>query len=207
VCRIVADLFERRSGVLEALERVGMHVDVQLLAAGDYRLEPDVLVERKATVDFHLSVQRGRLWRQIRALRDGSEQPYLIIEGESLDASCLSPNGARGACLAVLGQGVAVLRTRDPDDSARWLRLLALRRQHARLGRDRPVYAQRLQPSKRLVNEAMLAAVPGVSVVRARALLKEFKSVRAVVNADYDALLAVPGVGPAVAEALRTATN
>jgi ERCC4-type nuclease len=69
------------------------------------------------------------------------------------------------------------------------------------------VYAQRLQPAKRLVSEAMLAAVPGVSVVRARALLNEFKSVKAIVNADYDALLNVPGVGPAVAEALRTATN
>jgi ERCC4-type nuclease len=192
VCRIVADLFERRSGVLEAVERVGMHVDVQLLAAGDYRLEPDVLVERKTTFELHLSVQRGRLWRQIRALRDGSEHPYLIIEGESLDASCLSPNGARGACLAVLGQGVAVLRTKDQEDSARRLRLLASRREHARLGRDRPVYAQRLQPAKRLVSEAMLAAVPGVSVVRARALLNEFKSVKAVVKADYDASLNVP---------------
>jgi DNA repair protein RadC len=37
--------------------------------------------------------------------------------------------------------------------------------------------------------------------------LNEFKSVRAVVDADYDALLTVSGVGPAVAEALRTATN
>ena len=58
------------------------------------------------------------------------------------------------------------------------------------------------------VPEAMLAAVPGISTVTARALLERFGSLAGVAAATDDVLLEVPGVGKerarALAEALRT---
>ena len=90
----------------------------------------------------------------------------------------------------------------DRADSALWLLLLAKRAGGVRLGRDRPRYAQLLKPGPRQIREAMLAAVPGISVVGARALLDRFGSVRAVVEADEAALRSVPGVGPTRARAL-----
>jgi len=205
VCRIVADQYERAGGVVEALGLLGVEVGVTRLPVGDYDLGRGVLVERKTATDLHLSLQRGRLWRQVAAIRDSARLPYLLVEG--LDNGGLATNGIRGVCLAVLGQGVPVLFSRDPFDSAAWLRLLALRASGVRPGRDRPVYAQRLKPRAEQVREAMLTAVPGISVKRARALLGRFGSVRNVAAATEAELQSVTGIGPVLAHALDCALS
>jgi ERCC4-type nuclease len=53
--------------------------------------------------------------------------------------------------------------------------------------------------------EALLAAVPGISAVGARALLARFGSVAGVVAAGREAWLEVPGIGPERARALEEA--
>lgn len=83
VCRIAVDTFERRSGVVEALAASGVEVEIGRLPIGDYDVGNGVLVERKTVADLHLSIERGRLWRQIGALRRLARLPYLIIEGPS----------------------------------------------------------------------------------------------------------------------------
>jgi ERCC4-type nuclease len=69
------------------------------------------------------------------------------------------------------------------------------------------VYAQRLKPGVDEVPEAMLAAVPGISTVTARALLRRFGTVRAVILAGAEALSTVEGVGPVRARALSRAIS
>jgi ERCC4-type nuclease len=207
VRRIVADTFESASGVPDALGTVGVDVRIARLSVGDYDLGGGVLVERKTVADLHLSLERGRLWRQVGELRARAQLPYLLVEGADLDDGSLSPPAIRGACLAVIGQGVGLIRSDSATDSALWLRLLAERIGGARPGRDRPAYAQRLKPGSQLVAEAMLAAVPGISVVGARALLQRFGSVAAVVAADDDDWLGVRGIGPRRAGALRAAIS
>ena len=182
-------------------------MEVARLTTGDYDLGNGVLVERKTVADLHLSLERGRLWRQIGDLRRVAALPYLLVEGHELDAGSITPAGIRGACLAVVGQGVALIRSDSADDSATWLRLLALRTCGTRPGRDRPVYAQRLKAPRELVPEAMLAAVPGISVRAARALLDRFGSVSAVLRAGETEWLEVPGIGPRRATALRDAVS
>jgi ERCC4-type nuclease len=206
VCLIVVDSFEPDQGVPTELHSLGVKVVRRRLAVGDYDLGSGLLVERKTVVDLHISLQRGRLWRQVGELRRASRLPYLLVEGHELDVhGAVSPNAIRGACLAVIGQGVPILRSDDQVDSARWLWLLARRVAGLVPGRDRPAYAQRLKPASDQVPEAMLAAVPGISVTGARALLERFGTVAGVVGAGHERWLDVPGVGPARAEALRRA--
>jgi ERCC4-type nuclease len=207
VCRIVADTFERASGIPQYLRASGVAVELRKLPVGDYDLGRGVLVERKTVMDFQLTLERGRLWNQIGRLRNAARLPYLLIEGCDLDATAMDPKALRGACLAVLGQGVALLRSSGPTDSVVWLRLLSERADGVWLGRDRPTYAQRLKPRQALISEAMLAAVPGISVAGARALLEHFGSVSAVVAGRDDEWLRVPGIGPRRAAALRSAIS
>jgi Fanconi anemia group M protein len=208
VCLIVADTFEPDEGVPAELRGLGAEVVRRRLAFGDYDLGSGVLVERKTVADLHLSLQRGRLWRQLGELRRASRLPYLLVEGRELDVrGGVSSRAIRGACLATIGQGVPILFSRDAVDSAAWLSLLARRGGGRRLGRDRPIYAQRLKPSADQVPEAMLAAVPGISVAGARALLERFGTVAGVVAAGEHAWREVPGVGPARARALREAIS
>lgn len=165
VARIVADTFERDSGVVEWLAARGVRVDIARLRAGDYDVGSGVLVERKTVVDLHLSLQRGRFWRQLGDLRASARFPCLLVEGPSLDDRTTTPDAIRGACLAVI-------RSESAADSARWLRLLAARPSPPR---DRPVYAQRVKRPREHAGEAMLAAVPGISVVIARAFARALR--------------------------------
>jgi ERCC4-type nuclease len=205
VCRIVVDLNEGPSGIAERLRTLGGSVEVRRLKTGDYELDHGALVERKTVPDLHLSLERGRLWSQLGALRRAARLPYLLIEGGDVDRGSIGPDAIRGACLAVVGQGIPIIWSRDAADSARWLWLLAQRVGGVRPGRDRPAYAQRLKPPDELVREAMLAAVPGTSATTARALLAEFGSVDAVVAAGPKRWLRVRGVGQERARALARA--
>ena len=207
MCRIVADTFESASDLPAELRALGVKVERVKLPVGDYDLGHGVLVERKTVLDLHLSLERGRLWSQIGTLRVHARLPYLLIEGRDLDDGPLRPAAVRGACLAVIGQGVPIIRSHDSIDSALWLRLLAGRVGGARVARDRPSYAQRLKPASDLVREAMLAAVPGISVTGARALLEHFGSVSAVIAAQDDDWLRVPGIGRRRAASLRSAIS
>ncbi len=208
VCLIHVDVHEPDEGVAPALRELGVEVVRRHLTAGDFDLGSGILVERKTVPDLHLSLQRGRLWPQIGNVRRTARLPYLLIEGRELDLpGGVRPESIRGACLAVIGQGVPILRSNDAADSARWLCLLARRGTTRGLRRDRPAYAQRLKGPEALAREAMLAAVPGISVETARALLNWFGSVAAVINAGEDALREVPGVGLARAGALRDAVS
>lgn len=194
--RVVVDRHEQRSGIPDLLRELGASVEMASLAAGDYAVGSDTIVERKRVLDLHGAIIKGRLWPQIGKLRATCPFPYLLVEGTDLDRGPLHPNAIRGACLAVIDLGVALLRSDHQRDSARWLHRLAVRCQRAEAPPGRPDYAQR---PKHVVGdeaaEAVLAAVPGISTVSARALLARFGSLNGVVSAGPEEWTTVPGIG------------
>lgn len=202
--RITVDVHELRSGIPEGLASLGAVVRTAPLAAGDYALGGGTLVERKRVLDLHTAVGKGRFWPQLMKLRDSCPHPYLLIEGTDIDRGPLHPASVRSICLAVIGQGVPVLRSYQQKDSAIWLYRLALRANRALARRDRPPYAQR--PAARgseETAEAVVAAVPGISTALARALLARFGTVGGVIGAGPQAWLEVPGIGPTRVRALE----
>jgi DNA excision repair protein ERCC-4 len=201
---ILVDVCEPNGGVPEALRRIGVHVRVVPMPAGDYEVAAGVIVERKRVLDLHESVRQGRFWGQLGKLRRAASVPYLLVEGLNLYAGPLPHESARGVVLAALEQGVRVVFSTSRDDSALWLRRLAIRTQRNRTAADRPSYAQRPRRIDRSP-EAVLAAIPGISVGVARLLLDRFGSVRAVSESDPREWQQVPGVGPGRAAALRDA--
>ena len=201
---ILADVHELRSGVPGRLAALGVEVEVGALAAGDYCVARGVRVERKSVLDLHDSLLKGRFWRQVGALRRASTRPFLLVEGCDLDRGPIHPHAIRGVCLAVQEQGIHIIRTTDVQDTALWLWRLAVRARITRPRPERPVYDQ-IPNWKGNPPEAVLAAVPGISVRLARSLLSEFGSVAGVIEAGPECWVAVQGVGRARAEALAKA--
>jgi ERCC4-type nuclease len=206
---VTIDVHESRSRVPSELEQLGARVSLERLPVGDYDVGRGILVERKHVRDLHLTLINGRYWRQIGALRRHSAWPVVLVEGPRLTAGPVDADAVRGACLATAEQGIVVLRSQDAAESAEWLLRMAARTHVKR--RDRPPYAQLRKRRPAQVPEAMLAAIPGISTVTARALLCEFKTVAGVVSADPDAWAKVPGVGDrrtrALAEALHRTSS
>jgi DNA excision repair protein ERCC-4 len=198
---VTADVFERGSGVPAALQRLGAIVTVEPLTAGDYRVGGGVLIERKTIADLHGSLGRGRLWEQVGKIRDEAVSPFLLIEGEQLDAGPRHPNAIRGALLAIVELGVTILWSRDPADSALWLHRLAVRHARKTSARARPRRVAELPES----GVEVLAAVPGISTQTARALLARFGSIGGLISAGPERWADVEGVGAVRAHALATA--
>lgn len=188
---VVVDVFEEGSGVPATLRRLGAKVTVEPLPAGDYRIPGGILVERKTVADLHGSLGRGRLWAQVGSIRDTAVTPFLLVEGDDLDAGPRHPNAVRGALLAIADLGVAILRSRDPADSALWIHRLALRQARKARARDRPAHTNTTPPP----GLAVLAAVPGISSATARALLERFGSVGGVLEAGPERWAEVAGIG------------
>jgi DNA excision repair protein ERCC-4 len=195
---IVADGGELRSGLPEALERIGAVIEVASLPAADYLVADRVGVERKTVPDLHRSIAGGRLWSQLLSCRQTLRRTFLLVEGSTLDEGPISRAGIRGALLEIGDRGVTVLRSADADDSAAWLLRLAVRAQ-----RSRPAGGSRARRFRRAASpHALLAEIPGIGPKTASALLDEFGSVRGVATADVRDLVTVPGVGPKRAEEL-----
>jgi ERCC4-type nuclease len=206
--KIVVDVHERQSGIAETLAELGAEIEIAALPAGDYAVGADTLVERKRVLDLHAAVLKGRLWPQLGKLRAACAFPYLLVEGSDLDRGPLHHNAVRGVCLAVIDQGIALIRSGYQRDSALWIHRLAVRCQEREPAAERPAYAQRPRPKPGdETAEALLAAVPGISFASARALLAHFGSVAAVVAAEPADWLAVPGIGPGRARALKETFN
>ena len=205
---IVVDVHEERSGIPVLLEELGAVVERAALSAGDYLVGADSIVERKRVLDLHSAITKGHLWSQIGKLRSACPFPYLLVEGTDIDRGPVHANAIRGACLAVIDLGIALLRSDHQRDSARWLHRLAVRCQRTEPPADRPLYAQRPKPTVGdPTAEALLSAVPGISVTTARALLERFGSVASVLRAEPEEWLTVPGVGPERARLLADAFN
>jgi hypothetical protein len=196
---------------LAAVEaRYGLDRLFELAAQKDQGFIPEMFAEmagrfsRLRSDEFGLDPEKGRLWPQLGKLRAACSFPYLLVEGTDIDRGPLHHKPVRGACLAVIDQGVALLRSGYQRDSALWIHRLAVRCQEVEPAADRPAYAQRPRPKPGdETAEAMLAAVPGVSTTSARALLERFGSVAGVVAADPAEWLSVPGIGPERARALE----
>jgi DNA excision repair protein ERCC-4 len=202
--KILVDVHERQSRIADTLRELGAEVEIAPLPAGDYAVGVDTLVERKRVLDLHAAVLKGRLWPQLGKLRAACAYPYLLVEGTDIDRGPLHHNAVRGACLAVIDQGIALLRSGYQRDSALWIHRLAVRCQEIEPAAQRPAYAQRPRPEPGdETAEALLAAVPGISTGSARALLERFGSVADVVAADPTEWLTVPGIGPERARALQ----
>jgi ERCC4-type nuclease len=202
--KIIVDVHERQSGIAETLAELGAEIEVAPLPAGDYAVGADTLVERKRVLDLHAAILKGRLWPQLGKLRAACAFPYLLVEGTDIDRGPLHSNAIRGACLAVIDLGIALLRTGYQRDSALWIHRLAVRCQELEPAAERPAYAQRPRPKPgEETAEALLSAVPGISTSCARALLTRFGSVAGVVAACPAEWLEVPGIGPERARALE----
>jgi ERCC4-type nuclease len=195
---ILVDHRESRSPVPVELARLGLSLEFLELKVGDYVVGGRYGAERKTVRDLHRSIANRRLWRQLASLRVDFVRAYLVVEGNDLDRGSISRAGVRGALLTVMDLGVAVVRTRDAADSALWLARIAARR----ACRTPRVPARSLPHGRAATSENILAAMPGMSLITARELLKRFDSIAGIASASAADLKSVRGVGVRRAETL-----
>ena len=199
---IFADTREASSGVLEGLEKYDCIVRPKTLPIGDYLLSDRVCVERKTADDFVSSITDKRLFSQLQALKNGFEKPILLVEGSDIYGR-LSPNAIQGALAAIaLDFQIPIIWSRSAEETAGIVHWLARREQFDEK-REISLRGDKKAESDAEKQEYLVSGLPGISVTRARLLLKHFKTPTAVFSATAEELAAVEGLGPVTAKNIR----
>jgi len=193
--RIVIDDRETSSKVVEVLSGMGAAIRLERLAYGDYAIGDRILVERKTARDFVDTLVNRDLLGQVKAMADAVIRPVMIIEGGDLFTQRdIHPNAIRGVLAALtVDMGVSVLFTRDEQETAQMLMVLA-RREEGERG-ERKVHPHKTHRSVKEDQEYIVSAFPEIGMKNARLLLSHFGSVQAIVNASLEELVAVKGIG------------
>jgi Fanconi anemia group M protein len=202
---VVADHREFSSAVVRELSRLGVVVKPETLETADYVLSERVAVERKAADDFASSLIDGRLFTQVKALRDAYTAPLLVVEGEGLlTGRKIAEDAIYGAIASITTDfHVSVLFTKDEAETAKLLAAIARREQQ---GEKKPLAVRAggrsgMSDDERL--RFLVEGLPHVSAVLARRLLEKFGTVREIVEATPEELASVEGIGRATAESIH----
>jgi Fanconi anemia group M protein len=206
----VCDYRERE--VADHLKLVGAVVNKTNLDLADFVCSERVAIERKTHSDFVASVVDGRLFDQVRALKEEYEKPIIIIEGYS--NARIAPNALKAAIASLLVNfGIPLVATKNPADTAHTIYWIAHKEQFGNFnGREdksgqggqylaikvgkKPKDIMRLQ-------EEVVAGLPGVSTVLSKRLLEHFGQVEKIFAASEDELQKVKGIGKKLAKRIR----
>ena len=204
--RIVIDHRETKGGVAKILDRLGMELSFAALEIGDYVVSDRLAVERKRTDDFASSLIDGKrnLFAQLSDLARVYEKPVLIIEGEEL-FTCrqLNPNAIYGSLVSIaIDFGVSILYSRDEEETAAILKVLAKREQTENKREINP-HGKKSASTLAEQQEYLISSISNIGPKAARNLLLHFGSVEAIMKADTEELKKVKLIGPKTAARIR----
>jgi Fanconi anemia group M protein len=193
--KIVIDDRETSSKVVEVLSGMGAAIRLERLAYGDYAIGDRILVERKTAPDFLDTLVNRDLLGQVKAMADAVIRPVLIIEGGDLYTQRdIHPNAIRGVLAALsIDMGVSVLFSRDEQDTAQMLMVIAKREESAR--GEHKAHPHKTHRSVKEEQEYIISAFPEIGMKNARLLLSHFGSIQGMVNASLEELVAIKGIG------------
>jgi len=181
---IIADIHEKNSLVLsELINSKQIALEIKSLKIGDYLIGP-IVIERKTVSDFISSMLNKRLIKQLKNMKKYEKQ-LLIIEGISkiYDSKAnVSPNAIRGFILYILNEyQVPIIFTKDSKDTAEYLIILAKQLVKKKIN---PTFHGKIPETRLERKKYILEAFPEIGPVTAKKLLKKFKTLENVFNAD-----------------------
>ena len=206
------DSQEQRSGIPDLLAAMPqVHIEVMPLHMGDYDIggDPCRVFERKTGSDFLCSLEQGRLFPQLAALRKRGFAPILLLEGNPLCTghSQMRPESIRGALSYITAiLRVPILPSSEPAESAHLIYAAARQCQvgsaaHSPATRGPAAGRRRATPSEQQMQ--IVLALPGIGPITARAVCARFGSLHELLSADAAQLATIPGVGASRAATLE----
>ena len=219
VVQIIIDDRESRSGLIEELIaynykttslHVSTHVEVARLEVGDIICSDRTGVERKSCADFVDSFINRDLYGQVADLARTFMRPLVILEGRSVyGIRQVSPEALRGALSAIVtGWGVPIVPTANVAETAAFVVTTARREQYPMQRGISIPHTKRSTMSLPQRQRYTISAIgSGVGDKVAADLLHHFGSVKAVIDADIEALTEVDGIGVKTAEGIHTITR
>lgn len=207
---IKIDFRERTLANRKYIEQLPKNINVHYtqLSVGDYIIDNKIIIERKTVADFMASVKDSRIFRQAQRLAANRLPGLFIIEdiqGKEVKRY-FNPHALTGVMvyLTVIA-GIPVLWSGSYSETLFIITSIA-RQLQALHARKKIFYYENVQKNPIVNNRhqkiAMLQAIPGVGVQKAKSLLKYFKTVRNIALADEEQLIKVRGIGKNISRSI-----
>ncbi len=204
--KVIIDHRETRSGVAEALCKLGADIEIATLEVGDYVVSDRVAFERKTVDDlFATLLERRELFSQLMDLARSYRRPILIIEGDDpffFSSRRMHPLAVQGFLNTIALMRIPTLYTLNEAETAQVISMIAAKEQGDRNRHFNP-HGKR---SRLALSEAKMytvSSIPGIGPVAAGNLLRHFGSVEGVMTAPREELMRVERVGARIAERIR----
>jgi ERCC4-type nuclease len=192
--KIIVDYREKNSLVIAEMMHLGLDVEFQTLKVGDY-LVNDIAIERKAISDFISSMINKRLFRQLEEIRQYPKS-FLIIEGFETQElyndsnEGVNANAIRGVLLSIiLNYKIPIIFTKNEEDTASFIYILGKKQVKKEIALNPKKKSFDSEEQKQFIIEAF----PGIGPATAKKLLKEFKTIKNIVNQPLENLEKVIG--------------
>ena len=202
---IFADYREKSNSIVKELLEMNTNIKLDSLEHADYILSSKVGVELKHTEDFVNSIIDGRLLEQLKELKRNFEKPLIIIEGREdlYNIRQIHPNAIRGMLATIsVSFGIPILNTKDNKETAEMLYTIAKREQEFDKGTFNPHFEKK-STSVREHQEYIVSSFPNIGPNLAKELLKNFKTLKNIINANEEELKKVSGVGEKIAKGIK----
>ncbi len=188
---------------LEEIEKV--EVIYRQLAAGDI-LVNGLAIERKTVEDFLLTLQEGRLFTQLRTLKQTYCRQLLLIEGHGMRYH-LDKDPFFGLYIRLAaGWQIPIFHTQGAEQTASCILRICHQDSVAPAG---PMRARHRNPAWEIssVSLRVLMEIPGIGAKHASTLLEHFRTLDRVFAAEEKELRGVRGIGKTRAASLKAANN
>ena len=210
--KVYVDHREQKAGVLKELIKHGIDVEVKSLSIGDYIItgknhegkEQNIAIERKTQSDFINSIIDKRIINQLIVLKENFEIPLLIIEGidNIYTLRNMHPNAIRGMLSSIaIDYQIPIIHTRGYRDTAALIHTISKRLEKSR--KPISLLKQRKPLTLKEKQELIIETFPGIGPSLAKSLLKEFKTVKKIINASEKNLQKVEKLGPKKASEIK----
>jgi DNA excision repair protein ERCC-4 len=195
--KIEVDYREKPSGILEVLQnKNGVKVEEKRLSLGDYRINNHIIVERKTTKDFVISIIDGRLFSQASRLKKFAAKPIMVIEGKDLYHTdyAIGHQAIKGAITSLFTTWyIPVIFSRDINGTADFLIMTGTQDIECQAQYDkRP---GRKPKRMRRLKLHILQGLPQIGPKIANRMLEHFGSIEKAITANESELAIVEGIG------------
>jgi Fanconi anemia group M protein len=204
--RIIIDNRERNEELLDAIGAKGLEIEFRTAHVGDYIISDRVCIERKTVADFESSLINGRLFEQVKRLKENYELPILVLEGD-VEYFRLRNSVINGAIAALyIDYGIMVLHTSDAKSTGEVIASMA-KHEHDKNIREPSLKGGARAYTREQFQEFIIGNIPGIGSKLARSLLEHFKSIKNIANAEKGDLVKVEKIGKKKAEMIHKTLN
>ncbi|MGB9630364.1 MAG: ERCC4 domain-containing protein [Candidatus Methanodesulfokora sp.] len=173
------------------LRSKGIWAERRQFEPGDYLLGNDMCIERKTVRDFLSSIYDGRLFNQIKRMRELYRRVILVVEGDLIGLDEREKKILYSAIARIVIGGISVVNTIDKDATVELISSLAEKRKEEGAQSIITRKKGRVEEKERIL--FILQGFPGIGPKLSEKLLIKFGSLKGIFNASYGELKSILG--------------